>query len=97
MTKAELEQLAFDITLLSTPEKIEDYDDFVIGEHGLILESGTFRGLLLPQVPVEQDWNKRQFLDALCQKALLPEGSWKDEAATLSRFGGFVLQGATLQ
>ena len=93
----ELEQLEFDITLLSKPEKIDDNENFVIGEHGLILESGAFRGLLLPQVPVEQGWNKHEFLDALCKKAMLPAGSWNDEAVSLSRFGGFVLIGARLQ
>jgi len=96
VTADELEELKFDITLLSKPEKIDDYEDFVIGEHGLILESGTFRGLLLPQVPVEQGWNKKQYLDSLCQKALLPAESWKNEDATLSRFGGFVLKGTRL-
>ncbi len=96
VTADELDQLEFDITLLSRPEEIDDDENFVIGEHGLILESGIFRGLLLPQVPVEQGWNKHQFLDALCKKAMLPAESWKDEAATLSRFSGFVLKSARL-
>jgi len=69
---------------INTPQRlIKDASRIQIGKHGLILEKGWHRGLLLPQVPVEWNWNRDQFLDAICRKAGLPPGSWKDPEARL--------------
>lgn len=53
------------------PEQIE------IGRHGLIISMGACRGLLLPQVPVEQGWDRMTFLEQTCQKAGLPLHAWR--------------------
>ncbi|VVB52475.1 Uncharacterised protein [uncultured archaeon] len=50
--------------------------EIIIGRDGLIVEYGAFKGLLLPQVPVEQGWNTKQFLDHTCVKAGLPPDAW---------------------
>ncbi|HEC34941.1 MAG TPA: AMMECR1 domain-containing protein, partial [Anaerolineae bacterium] len=39
------------------------------------------QGLLLPQVPVEQGWDREEFLENLCLKAGLLPDCWREEAA----------------
>jgi AMMECR1 domain-containing protein len=43
----------------------------------LIVEQGTNRGLLLPQVPTEHGWNRNTFLQQACIKAGLPADAWR--------------------
>eukprot|EP01013_Petalomonas_cantuscygni_P028588 TRINITY_DN5260_c0_g2_i1.p2 TRINITY_DN5260_c0_g2~~TRINITY_DN5260_c0_g2_i1.p2 ORF type:complete len:262 (-),score=36.00 TRINITY_DN5260_c0_g2_i1:185-970(-) len=62
------------------------FDSVVIGRHGLELELGRRRGVLLATVPVEQGWDVPAFLDALCRKAGLASGAWRDPRATLWAF-----------
>jgi len=57
------------------PEAVE------IGRHGLVISQGSRRGLLLPQVPVEHDWDRDTFLEQTCRKAGLPLDAWRGPAA----------------
>jgi len=41
---------------------------------------GGYRGLLLPQVPIEHQWDRETFLEQTCRKAGLPGDAWKKEA-----------------
>ncbi len=79
----ELPELRIEISLLSPPEEIEP-DQVEVGKHGLIAVSGKRRGLLLPQVATEWNWNREQFLDEVCLKAGLPRGAWQHGAKILS-------------
>ncbi len=94
--KEELPHVSIDVTVLTPPrliqaDKPEDViKNFEIGKHGLIIEKGFHRGLLLPQVPVEQGWNKNEFLEGLCMKAGLLSGAWADSRTRLYRFEGKV-------
>ena len=67
------------------PEEVE------IGRHGLLISLGAYRGLLLPQVPVEHGWDRITFLEQTCRKAGLPPNAWqtgaKVEAFTAEVFG----------
>jgi uncharacterized protein (TIGR00296 family) len=65
-------------------------DSVVVGKHGLVIRKGFRSGLLLPQVPVEQGWNREQFLTHTCLKAGLPPDSYKDKDAQLFSFTGQV-------
>jgi AmmeMemoRadiSam system protein A len=62
-----------------------------VGRHGLIVNYGAFRGLLLPQVPVEHGWDRETFLQQTCRKAGLPDDAWRQgavlEAFTAEVFG----------
>jgi AMMECR1 domain-containing protein len=60
-----------------------------VGVHGLLISKGGREGLLLPQVPVEQRWDRKQFLEGLCQKAGLSAGCWR-EGANLYAFTAVV-------
>ncbi len=87
---SELPALKIDVTILTPRERISPDADIVIGTHGLIIELRGKRGLLLPQVASERNWNAHQFLNALCKKAYLPSESWRDPAAKLYRFCGYI-------
>jgi AmmeMemoRadiSam system protein A len=56
------------------PEQVE------IGRHGLLISLGYYRGLLLPQVPVEHGWDRIAFLEQTCRKAGLPLDAWQTGA-----------------
>ena len=51
----------------------------VVGKHGLIIEKGNKRGLLLPQVATEYNWTSEEFLNHTCSKAGLPQNTWKEK------------------
>ncbi|MCK5483238.1 MAG: AmmeMemoRadiSam system protein A [Gemmatimonadetes bacterium] len=85
VTRAELPALRFEISALTTPEPIQP-EDVVVGTHGLLLHGEAALGLLLPQVPAEQGWDRESFLDGLCYKAGVPAGAWRSPDMTLSAF-----------
>lgn len=92
----ELDNITIDVTLLTPPEDV-DYQDpsdllskIVIGRDGLIAQKGYYSGLLLPQVPVEYDWDVSEFLSHTCMKAGLSPNEWKKGAVKFRRFSGQV-------
>jgi len=77
---SELEEIDLEISVLTPPQKIDDPREVTVGKHGLIIAQGNRRGLLLPQVPVENRWSRLTFLQRTCQKAGLPKDAWKSGA-----------------
>jgi len=73
----EVAELTVDISVLTPAERVKDVRDIKVGTHGLIIEDGPSRGLLLPQVAVEYGWSCEEFLDQCCLKAGLPRGHWR--------------------
>ena len=59
---SELPQVDIELSLLGPLEAIAGADDVEIGRHGLVVEMGRQRGLLLPQVATEWDWDRQTFL-----------------------------------
>ncbi|MHA1994419.1 MAG: TIGR00296 family protein [Candidatus Hodarchaeales archaeon] len=97
VTLSELDKITVEVTILTVPEKItvedpkEYFNIIKIGRHGLIAERNSIqRGLLLPQVPVQQGWNVQKYLNYVCQKAGLPSDAWQDLDTTISSFEGFI-------
>jgi AmmeMemoRadiSam system protein A len=82
----EIPSLTIEISVLSEMEIVNDINDIVIGRDGLFLNHPFGNGLLLPQVPVEWNWDLPTFLDQICYKAGLTAGTWIDERAKLYRF-----------
>ena len=66
---SELDEIDFEISVLTPEREIESVEEIEIGRHGLIVEQGYRRGLLLPQVPVEHRWDRTTFLEHTCLKA----------------------------
>ncbi len=83
---AEVPCLDLEISVLEPPRRIPDASHFVAGRHGIIVERGLCRALLLPQVATEMGWDEARMLDAVCLKAGLPAGAWKDHRTHLSVF-----------
>ncbi|HET7105263.1 MAG TPA: AmmeMemoRadiSam system protein A [Candidatus Acidoferrum sp.] len=81
----EMGGLEIEISLLTPPQPLRP-DEVEIGIHGLLVERGTRRGLLLPQVAVEHRLSREQFLAETCMKAGLPREAWKEPETKLSGF-----------
>jgi len=96
LDKAELDNIIIEVTILTKPEiiKINNPKEYLknieIGRDGLIVEQGFYKGLLLPQVPVEQGWDKEEFLTHTCMKAGLLPDAWFDKSTKISKFSGQV-------
>jgi len=80
----ELPSILLEISVLTPLVPIRP-EEVVVGRHGLCVSQGKTRGLLLPQVPVEQGWDRETFLDQTCAKAGLPPSAWR-HGATLQGF-----------
>jgi uncharacterized protein (TIGR00296 family) len=62
---------------------VASIDEITVGQHGLIVERGYSRGLLLPQVASELGWDRETFLEQACLKAGLPREAWRTGARIL--------------
>jgi uncharacterized protein len=79
VTVDELPDLSLEISVLGPLEEIDArLGGFTIGVHGLVVEQGIHRGLLLPQVATEWGWDGEQFLRQTCVKAGLPPDAWRN-------------------
>lgn len=92
LTESELDMMHIEISVLSEPFPMKSYNEIVLGKHGLIVEEKGRRGLLLPQVPVEHNMSKDEYLSALCQKAGLASYLWKEKTLKISMFTATVFE-----
>lgn len=81
----ELAATRIEVSLLSVLTPIAA-DQVVPGLHGLLIERGARRGLLLPQVAVEHRLTRERFLEETCVKAGLNRDSWQDPSTRLYGF-----------
>ena len=90
VTREQAAELEVSLSILSPPQPIRP-EDVEIGRHGLLIKMGDYRGLLLPQVPIEHKWDRIAFLEQTCKKAGLPVDAWQTgaqvEAFTAEIFG----------
>jgi AmmeMemoRadiSam system protein A len=85
LAPGELTSATLDLSVLTPPEPVRDHSTIEVGRHGLIVEQGRHRGLLLPQVAEEHGWDRETFLMHTCLKAGLPAAAW-EHGASLMRF-----------
>jgi len=83
VTPKEMEALRIEISVL-TPLMPVRPEDVTVGVHGIMIRKGGKRGLLLPQVAIEQGWDREMFLSQVCGKAGLPPDAWKEDAELFS-------------
>jgi len=92
VNEKELDTIIIDLSVLTPPKKIEysNPEDLLnlvkVGRDGLIAIRGGQRGLLLPQVPIDWNWNTLEFIKHTCNKAGLPEDAWKDPKTEFMSF-----------
>jgi len=92
LSREEFDKVKIEISVLSKFEPIKTYEEIEIGKHGLLLEEGG-RAVLLPQVATEQNYNRSQFLTALCHKAGLYGDYWKERMLNIKVFTANVFSG----
>ena len=98
LSASELDNVVFEVSVLTPPQKVEakkakDYPSRIkVGEDGLIVERGIYKGLLLPQVPVEWNWDEEEFLCQCCVKAGLPPDNWLLDGTRLYRFQAIIFE-----
>ena len=87
---SEYEEIDLEISVLTPMEKAASPEQVEVGVHGVYIKAGPRSGVLLPQVPVEQGWNRRQYLTNLCYKAGLAGDCWAQPNAELYLFTAIV-------
>ncbi len=96
----EMDTIVIELSILTPPELInvndpkEYLNKIVIGRDGLIAERGMRRGLLLPQVPIDQDrnWDVETFLSHTCSKAWLDSNAWREKSTKIYSFQAILFE-----
>ena len=73
----EITDLSYSISLLNETEFLDNIDNWKLGLDGIHLNCSNNSAFYLPQVPIEQNWNKLQTLESLCVKGRLNKNCWK--------------------
>lgn len=87
VTPAELSEISVEISILTKPSKVNDWQKIELGKHGVIVARDGQKGVFLPQVATEGKFKLEEFLGLLCsQKAGLPAEAYKDPETVLYTF-----------
>ena len=86
VTQDELDDIDIEISVLTPLRQIKNFDEIQVGKHGIVIEMGYNRGLLLPQVATEYGWDRQTFLNQTARKAGLPSDSWNNPQAKVFIF-----------
>lgn len=86
VTHDELKSLHIEISVLSPLQKVKAWDEIIVGRDGLMIFKGAARGLLLPQVAIEYNWDRTTFLEQTCLKAGLKKNDYLSADAVVYKF-----------
>lgn len=86
----ELKEVEIEISVLTPPVPVKDISEIKVGRDGLLISKGWHRGVLLPQVAIEHNWDRITFLRHTCIKAGLHSDAWKEEDTLIERFEALV-------
>lgn len=87
----ELGSTKLEISVLSPLREIKEISEIEIGRHGLFLVKGQKRGVLLPQVAIENDLDAKEFIEQTCLKAGLDPDEWR-QGAQISIFEAEIIK-----
>jgi AmmeMemoRadiSam system protein A len=87
----ELPRMHIEVSLLSAPQPVLA-EQIEIGKHGLLVQQGIRRGLLLPQVAVQHRLGREEFLRETCHKAGLPGDAWQERDTSIYGFTCEILE-----
>ncbi len=96
LSAEEFEEVEIEISVLSPLQEVSSVDGIEVGKHGLVIDGGYTRGLLLPQVATEYGWGREQFLAQTCRKAGLPADAWNKKGVTIYSFTSDVFSEAEI-
>jgi len=94
----ELDHIVFEVSVLTPPQLVEAQKPAVypskikVGQDGLIVERSYYKGLLLPQVPIEWNWEEEEFLCQCCMKAGLSPDCWLLEGTKIYKFQAIIFE-----
>ncbi len=80
LSRGELAGITIEISALTPPRAIDGIAEIVLGRDGVILRKGMRSAVFLPQVAVEQGWDRDTLLTQLALKAGLPGDAWREGA-----------------
>jgi len=92
------ERVVVELSVLTVPdeltarEPVERAKEIKIGQDGLIVGRGARRGLLLPQVAPEWNWDAEEFLSNCCLKAGLQPDAWLDKGTRVEKFQAIIFE-----
>jgi AmmeMemoRadiSam system protein A len=93
VTVEELPGLEYEISVLTPKRQIEKPEEFIPGQHGIIVQRGGRSGVFLPQVAAEEGWDRETTLSYLClHKAGLPPNAWREKETKLFVFEAEVIE-----
>jgi len=101
LSPRELDEVVFEVSVLTPPQQVKvkdpkEYSSKIkVGRDGLIVERSFYKGLLLPQVPVEWKWDEETFLCQCCLKAGLPPDSWLLDGTKIYTFRAIIFEEKT--
>ena len=85
MRPSELEDIVVEIAALS-PRKPVRPQEVVVGQHGLWIEQGVHRGVLLPQAAQTYGWGRETYLAEGCARAGLDREAWRSGKVSIEVF-----------
>ncbi len=88
---SEFQDLEVEVSVMGPITSCPDPGLVEVGRHGLIMRREGRQGLLLPQVPVEWEWDRETFLDQACRKANLPAPAWRDPDTEIYWFEALIV------
>jgi len=89
----ELDEIVVEVSVLTPPRKVDNYENIVLGRDGVIVRKGFKKGVFLPQVATETGWDLDTFLSNLCShKAFLPSDCYRDPDVVLMNFQAIVFE-----
>ena len=78
ITRAELDELTVEVSVLSPLEETAEPEKLQIGRHGIYIVSGYSAGCFLPEVATDQGWTVEEFLSHCCSgKAGMSSDAWR--------------------
>lgn len=97
MQAEDLDNFSIEISVLSPLRKAKEPDEIIVGLHGIYLEKEGQRGVLLPQVATEHQWDREAFLQHTCLKAGLEKDAWQAADCALYFFTAQIFREAACQ
>lgn len=94
---SELSELEYEVSVLSPFRHVLNWNSVHVGQDGLLIRLNGDEGLLLPQVAVEESWDRETFLSQVSAKAGLPVTAWRNEKADLFTFTAVVFSDRSLK
>jgi len=86
VTPPELEKIEVTLSILFPARPVDSVLAVEPGRDGVILSAAGRRAVFLPEVALEQGWDRATLMDALCRKAKLPVGAWRRNGADIEVF-----------